>query len=333
MLPDVVPDLPADEVAIHSRQKHALLEAYLRVWTQNVAANWGTASPSLDIFDLFAGTGWCVEREYRRDQWPGTAMISAAQLKQYASRRKCTLFLNCWAEDDVVRSKNIAALGQRIQALGFEKPNREVRIVSYEFSEALRIAVGLHSARKQYPNLWILDPYAASDLPWRSVERIAGLVGMYQAKSGKSTRRRPELFVNFMTSSLQRNIHNLPMVTSGLGCSVPEWESHLQEVESEGGTFLDALAVFYFSQLENLYGRPPFAVKIPGKDGNPVSIVFLAVDRDAAWHSIRKESIPHFEQWRQQKYLPRKEWVRTRHKIDREMPKGLKQTELNDTYR
>ncbi len=332
MPPETVPDLSADEVAIHSRQKHALLEAYLRVWTQNVAANWGTDSPSLDIFDLFAGTGWCVEREYRKDQWPGTAMISAQQLMQYPTKRKCMLFLNCWAEDDVVRSKNLVALQQRVHTLGFERSNREVRIVSYELSEALRIAVELHSARKQYPNLWILDPYGASDVPWQVIERIAGLVGSYKAKNGKSTSRRPELFINFMTSSLQRNIHNLPMVTSALGCTVPEWKNHLQQVESAGGTFLDALATFYFSQLELVYGRPPFGVKIPGKDGNPVSIVFLAVERDAAWHSVRKESIPHFEQWRLQKYLPRKEWVRTRHKIDRDLPKGLKQAELEDSY-
>src|SRR2546430_16860481 len=103
MPPEDVVDLPADEVAIHSRQKHALLEAYLRVWTQNVATNWATASPSLDIFDLFAGTGWGIERDYRKDQWPGTALISGQQLKQYPSQTKRKPFVRCWEQDNVVR--------------------------------------------------------------------------------------------------------------------------------------------------------------------------------------------------------------------------------------
>src|SRR3990172_8104277 len=218
MSPEIAADLPADEVAIHSRQKHALLEAYLRVWTKNVAANWGAKSPSLDIFDLFAGTGWCIEREYRKDLWPGTAMVSAEQLKQYPSRRKCILFLNSWAEDDLVRSRNLEALQRRIHALGLERSNREVRIISHELSEALPQAVELHSERKKYPSLWILDPYSASELPWESVKQIASLVGSYRDRNGESRSRRPELFLNFMTSSLQRNIHNLPIVTRALGC-------------------------------------------------------------------------------------------------------------------
>ena len=122
------------------------------------------------------------------------------------------------------------------------------------------------------------------------------------------------------------------MVTNALGCTVEEWKNHLRDVQSEGGSVLDATVAFYFSQLQGVYGRPPFTVKIPGKDGNPVSVVFLAVERDAAWHSIRKESIPHFENWRLQKYRPRQEWVRARHKIDRILPKGLTQKELGDPY-
>ncbi len=329
---DLSEDLPVDKVAIHTRQKHALLEAYLRVWTQNVATNWGPDSPSLDIYDLFAGTGQCVEREYRKDRWPGTAIVSAEQLKVYPSRRKCVLFLNSWAEDPIECSRNLDALVQRVQATGLERPNRKVRLISEELAAALPIALEVQSPRRNYPSLWILDPYAASDLPWEAVELIANQVGTYTTKAGDSVSRRPELFINFMTSSLQRNIHNLPMVTRALGCSAPEWEDHLREVESSGGTSLDALTTFYFSQLQELYSRDPEATTITGKDGNPVSVVFLAVERPAAWYSIRRESIPRFEDWREHKYEPRKEWVRRRHKIDRNMPKGQKQTELEDSY-
>ncbi len=325
-------DLATDEVAIHTRQKHALLEAYLRVWTQNVAANWGPDSPSLDIYDLFAGTGQCVEHEYRKDRWPGTASLSAEQLKVYPSKRHCVLFLNSWAEDPGERSRNFDALSQRIRETGLERRNRIVRLISEELGDALPIALEAHSARKTYPSLWILDPYAASDLPWEAVERIARQVGTYRTKTGEVVSRRPELFVNFMTSSLQRNIHNVAMVTRALGCSTTEWESHLDEVESAGGTSLDALATFYLSQLETIYGREPVAVLIPGKDGNPVSVIFIAVEKPAAWYSIRRESIPHFQHWREHKYNPRKEWVRTRHKIDRAMPRGQKQAGLEDSF-
>ncbi len=329
---DLPADLPTDEVAIHTRQKHALLEAYLRVWTQNVGANWGPNSPSLDIYDLFAGTGQCVEHEYRLDRWSGTAMLSAEQLKVYPSKRKCVLFLNSWAEDPAERSRNFEALATRIRAASLERSNREVMLISKEFTEALPVALETHDSRKKYPSLWILDPYAASDLPWEAVERITSQVGTYKNKLGEIVSRRPELFINFMTSSLQRNIHNLSMVTEALGCSTDEWQGHLHQVESEGGTFLDALTTFYFSQLRTLYRREPEAVLIPGKDGNPVSVIFIAVDNPAAWYSIRKESIPHFEHWRAQKYNPRKEWIRRRHKLDRNLPEGQRQAGLEDGF-
>lgn len=332
MSSDLSENLPVDEVAIHTRQKHALLEAYLRVWTQNVATNWGPNSPSLDIYDLFAGTGQCVEHEYRLDRWSGTALLSAEQLKVYPSKRKCILFLNSWAEDPSERTRNFEALAERVRAAGLERVNREVKLISEELARSLPIALQSHYSRMKYPSLWILDPYAASDLPWQAVERIASQVGTYKNRFGDVVSRRPELFINFMTSSLQRNIHKLSIVTKALGCSSDEWQDHLNQVESEGGTFLDALTTFYFSQLRALYRREPEAVLIPGKDGNPVSVIFIAVENPAAWYSIRKESIPRFEHWRAQKYTPRKEWVRRRHRLDRSLPKGQKQAGLEDGF-
>jgi three-Cys-motif partner protein len=321
--------LRVDSVAIHSRQKHALLEAYLKVWTKNVAANWGADAPSLDIYDLFAGTGWCVEKLYQRDEWPGTALVEAAELRDYPSKRRCRLFLNSWTEGRTESAATLDALRHRVNALGFERPNREVHFWSGQLTEVLGVALERHSERAQYPSLWVLDPYAASALPWDSVRQIASQVGTYRDRKGQIRTRRPELFINFMTSGLQENIHHPTVITTALGCSEADWSEHRAEVERTGGNVLDALTSFYFDRLIGVYGRPPFVLGIPGKDGNPVSMIFMAVEHEAAWHSIRRESLPHFATWLSQKYEPRKEWVRAKHRIDRHVPKGQRQAELD----
>ncbi len=322
--------LAVDSVSIHSRQKHALLEAYLKVWTKNVAGNYGSEAPSLDVYDLFAGTGWCVEKLYRRDEWSGTALVAAEQLRDYPSKRRCRLFLNAWAENPEERAATLDALKQRVKDVGFERKNREVHFWSGPLAEVLPEAMELHAERAQYPSLWVLDPYAASDLPWSSVRQIAGLVGAYRNRRGQIRSRRPEMFINFMTSGLQENVHRLSLVTAVLGCSVPEWQAHLASVQDAEGSVLDALTTFYMMKIESVYGRPCFVVPVAGKDGNPVSMLFMAVEHDAAWHSIRRESIPHFENWRTAKYEPRKEWVRARHRMDRALPKGQRQTEIEE---
>ncbi len=324
--------LPMDEVGIHTRQKQALLTAYLKVWTLNVAANFGQEAPSLDIYDLFAGTGWCVEREYRKDEWKGTSLVSAEQLKQYPSKRDCFLVMNSWVGSDEERAAQVAALKQRISDTKLEGGNRKVEFLSEELATALPKALAIHAKRAQYPSLWILDPYKAHALPWVSVKAIADQVGTWTDKAGKKRSRRPELFIHFITSTLQRNVHNPGIIAEALGCTVDEWEAHRKTVEATGGTVLDALSSFYYGQLQKLYGREPFAVNIPGKDGNPVSVVFLAVEHDAAWHSIRKETLPHFDHWLKQEYKPRKEWVRARHKIDRDLPPGQKQKGLYEPF-
>jgi three-Cys-motif partner protein len=330
MRPEGDAALPTDDVAIHSRQKHALLEAYLKVWTKNVAVNWGEHAPSLDIYDLFAGTGWCVERLYRKDEWPGTALVAAEGLRQYPSKRRCCLNLNSWSENETERVAISTALQTRVQNLGFARKNRSVRYWSGPLSAVLPEALETHADRAAYPSLWVLDPYAASDLPWSAVQQIASQVGTYRGRGGKFRSRRPELFINFMTSGLQENIRRIPLVTAVLGCTESEWEAHAARVSAESGSSLDALTTYYMAQIETVYGRPPFVVPVAGKDGNPVSMLFLAVEHDAAWHSIRRESIPHFEDWRTTKYEPRKEWVRTRHRMDRTLPEGHRQKGLDD---
>jgi three-Cys-motif partner protein len=321
---------PIDEVAIHSRQKPALLEAYLRVWTQNVARNYGANSPSLDIYDMFAGTGRCVEHEYRRDEWAGTAIIAAEQLRLYPSRRPCHLILNSWASGESNRVDGLAALRRRVAETGLERPNRKVTFLSEEFRDALPKALDIHRIRAKYPSLWILDPYAAQTVPWTAVETIANHVGSYRDKFGADHRRRPELFMHFMTSSLQRNVHNPRVIGEALGCSETEWRAHLGKIEADNGTVLDALSSYYFTNLKHLYGRPPLSVRFSGKDGNPVSVAFLAVEHNAAWFMIMQESLPHFEEWRLTKYEPRKEWVRLHHRTDRDLPAGQRQSDLDE---
>jgi three-Cys-motif partner protein len=321
--------LPLDAVAIHSQQKPALLRAYLSIWTDHVAKNYAEDSPSLDIYDLFAGSGRCVEQEFRKDEWDGTAMVAATHLRAYPSKRPCNLVLNSWADKESDRLRNLDALKKRVEGLGLGGPRRRVLVMSHPMSEALPEALRIHQRRMKYPSLWILDPYAAQTVPWLSVVSIANDVGEYlDRRTGMKRRRRPELFLHFMTSSLQRNVHNPKIIAEALGCSIDEWAAHAERVQREGGTVLDALSSFYLSQLTRLYGRPPLSVKFSGKDGNPVSIAFIVVEHNAAWFMSLKEALPQFQEWQVEKYEPRKEWVRLHHRYDRTAPDGQRQADL-----
>jgi hypothetical protein len=156
------------------------------------------------------------------------------------------------------------------------------------------------------------------------VAGIAGHERAYRDQSGEIRRRRPELFMNLLTADLEQNLSRLSIVTSVMGCSESEWSAHQHEVLAGGGSLLDAFTTHYIRQVESAYGRRPFVVPVAGKDGSPVSMIFLVVERDSVWHTLRRESIPHLENWPSARYEAREEWVRRGHPSDRPPPEGQK---------
>jgi hypothetical protein len=67
----------------HSRQKHAFLEAYLDIWSEQVGKS-GRPMPTLDILDLFASFGWCHFSD-KKETWMGSALLAAECLKKAPS--------------------------------------------------------------------------------------------------------------------------------------------------------------------------------------------------------------------------------------------------------
>ena len=68
----------------HSRQKHAFLEAYLDIWSEQVGKDRKSKPPTLDIFDLYASFGLCHCPDEKKT-WKGSALLAAECLKKYQS--------------------------------------------------------------------------------------------------------------------------------------------------------------------------------------------------------------------------------------------------------
>ena len=77
----------------HSRQKHAFLEAFLDIWSEQVKSK----PPTLDIFDLYASFGFCYCPEEKKTRM-GSALLAAECLKKYQSGK--LLFLNTYHSDE-----------------------------------------------------------------------------------------------------------------------------------------------------------------------------------------------------------------------------------------
>lgn len=86
-----------ENVKWHTRQKHAFLEEYLKIWSEQVGRNTKVNLPTLDIFDLFASYGFCYCHE-QKEGWKGSALLAADCLKKYEKGK--TLFLNTYNPDE-----------------------------------------------------------------------------------------------------------------------------------------------------------------------------------------------------------------------------------------
>ena len=53
----------------HSRQKHAFLEAYLDIWSNQVGKDKKSKLPTLDIFDLYASFGFVIALKRKKPGW------------------------------------------------------------------------------------------------------------------------------------------------------------------------------------------------------------------------------------------------------------------------
>lgn len=270
-----------DRVKWHTRKKHFFIESYLKIWIDKVKRN----RPTLDIFDLYASTGLCYcENIAESDsRWGGSACLAAECLVRYPRGRY--LFLNTYHPDAERCAAQRANLSRVISEIRKNKSENTI-IISKEIDQAVEDAIAFAESRNllQFPTIWILDPYAASNLPWSIVERIAKLRRTYPSTKGGERVRKPELIINLMTFDLQRNINKNPHVVDiALGMDEEVWRPEIDDLmQSRGYNTREALIELYARRLSELYDKAPIVSEINTTDESAiVYCLFLCTDNDA----------------------------------------------------
>jgi three-Cys-motif partner protein len=313
-----------EEIKWHSRQKHAFLEVYLSIWSEQVGKT-GNPMPTLDIFDLYASFGLCHCSD-KNEIWEGSALLAAECLKRYQNGR--LLFLNTFSpsEEETVLQKN--SLEKNISDLDLpERIKTEIKTLPIE--EAVESAISYVDPK--FPNLWILDPYQPEHLPWKIVERICKLEGSYNVR-GMQVTRRPELFICLMTGRLQRfgRESKEDIVGSALGMNTDEWNSKLDRYLGNGYNVREALIFMYAEKIAQYYEKPPIILEVPANDGAIVYTVFLCTDHDAGHYVMKIHRLPEYQEWREINWKREAKTISKRKKLISDAAKcGQEQTFLS----
>ncbi|MBP2144775.1 three-Cys-motif partner protein [Methanofollis sp. W23] len=289
----------------HTWKKHAFIESYLNIWKEKVKHN----PPSLDIFDLYAGTGMCYCEDAEKHNipestWDGSSVLSAKCLEDYKNGRY--LFLNTYNQIEEYCEKqknNLRELSKKIRGENDSKTIITSCLIEEAVEEAIEFGDRCNIFR--YPTLWILDPCAAKDLPWGVVERIAKLQRPYPHKTKGQQIKKPELIINLMTSDLQRNVDINPhIVSAAFGMKEYEWRPEFDELIKQGKNYRQAIVEIYAQRLSQYYQKPPIIVEINTKNESAIVFcLFLCLDNDAAYYLSRLDGMKEYNarlfQWKQ----------------------------------
>ncbi len=296
-------DFTSEEVKYHTRQKHKFIECYLNIWTENVDSEENRQNkrvPSLDIIDLYAASGLVTcddAKEYHAGdyQWPGSALLAAQCLENYSFPGK--LLLNSYHKNPEKCRRQYDALNTNIEK--FRKIRNKIEITSQTIEPAAEWA--LRQINPKYPNIWILDPYAVSELPWSVVEKIGTNWGQYKSK-GKNIVRKPELIITFMTPDLQRNITKNPhIISDAIGISESEWlPPYLEKINR--GEKINArqyILDLYAQKLSAMYEKPPIIAEIKSTgQTNIVYCMLFLTDNNAGHYMMKLHGLKELEQWK-----------------------------------
>lgn len=277
-----------------SEQKPNLLEAYYRIWKDNVSGG-----PTLQVAELHAGSGYCYNEKYDR-VWRGTAIRSAECARDYEPgvNYPNKLFLNCWAPDEDEREEQMQNLRGAIDDLDLAGEGVEVEWCSKPAREAV------HDAKDwldpNYPNFWVLDPYKLTGLRWKTTEEILQF-------KGQRYDRVPEIFATFMSHEAQRFTNFDPRrlaVALGENPSGGDWLDTWRDLQDNGLNAREAAVELYSRKLEPHFDYNPIPVKIPSEQGNIVYVVFCCFDRDEPFHMMSQEALAEYEYWWKNEWAP-----------------------------
>jgi three-Cys-motif partner protein len=282
-----------ENLGIHQKLKHKFIEIYLDIWANNVGSNSKKSIPTVDFFDLYAASGWAYD-PHTEESWPGSALLAAKAFGEYPKGR--LLFLNSYDQDSSKCQKQVEILQKSIKNIeNCPHVIDKTKIISSDIREAADIALG--ELNRNFPSLWILDPYHPDQLPWEIVERISSTVGdPYENRaSGQIIQKKPELIINLMTSVLQRNMDRKPELFSrAIGMSEDRWRPIYKEYErkyhEQGNEQCTRHVILdmYADRLSKLYNKDPIIALVNAAEGGVVYTMLLVTDNDAGYHMMRK---------------------------------------------
>lgn len=174
-------------------------------------------------------------------------------------------------------------------------------------------------ANKEFPTVWILDPYDPKQLPWNVVEGIASLESQnYTYNDG--SKRRPELIINLFTSYIQRFSDNNPELLSiALGMKKEEWEPLFKEYLADSTNKLEAILKLYSKRLSEYYKKPPITILV--KDISNRVVVYCIIfcsEHKAAYYQVLINEIRELDKYIIEELQPEAEMIRKRKKMGKE---------------
>jgi three-Cys-motif partner protein len=291
-----------ETVGIHQKLKHKFIDLYLKIWVENVGQRSKSTPPTVDFFDLYAASGLAHD-ENMGDTWNGSALLAAKAFGEYPNGR--LLFLNSYDENPDKCKYQMEILKRNVQDLeDCPHVTSKTRFFSADIHQATDEA--LRVVNRNYPSLWILDPYNPEQLPWKIVERIGSTTGKpyTDKKSGKTVIKKPELIINLMTSVLQRNIDRKPeLLSNAIGLSQENWIPLYEKYEEKWKRLgieqctRHVILDIYAERLSQLYKNPPIVAEVNAAKGGIVYTMFLVTDSDAGYYNMKKK----MDEWHEYK--------------------------------
>lgn len=230
----------------HTRIKHKFLGDYLSIWLKGVKGK-----VSLDYVDLFASDGICeLDAELETPpKWEGSALLAVKMSKEYNNRWTC--YLN---ELDPITCSELKNNLKKYEPWDGEVFNQDANVVIDEI---------LKKINPNYPSLFFIDPQNHSQLPWKTIEKIANHVGYKN--------RRPEMIINLMTTGMQRNLDKAPeSISLALGMVEDDWRQIIEQEHDIGKPYHETFRDIYCEKLFQIYGVQPVFLSVENKKESTV---------------------------------------------------------------
>jgi len=256
------------EVKFHTNLKHRLLGSYLNIC---VGAQKKHKKPIFFV-DLFCSDGIasvmkeCPDWNKTEDcecpkfleknpnkktwcRWEGSPLIAL----KHAKKAKHPFF--CFFND--IEEEAINKLKSRFNKEDFTHIKG---IYSKDANEIYKKI--LEDIPTQTHTLFFLDPCTHAQLKWSTIEGISNHL-TEDFVAGKKVERRPELLINFMTYTMQRDWKSNPkLISETLGVEENIWKPQIEKAEAEGTPVYTIFLKIFLEKLKEIYKQEPYFIEI-----------------------------------------------------------------------